>query len=66
MKISEVFDWIMATRCCAFYGRAVRDRSSESVTADRALLQRWLEQGLLRDDDRRLFDLQRSAVAVEA
>jgi hypothetical protein len=57
MKTSEVFDWIMATRCCAFYGRAVRDRSSESVTADRALLQRWLEQGLLRDDDRRLLDL---------
>ena len=24
---------------------------------DRALLQRWLEQGLVRDDDRRLFGL---------
>jgi len=57
MKTSEVFDWIMATRCCAFYGRVVRDRSFESVTADRSLLQRWLEQGLLRDDDRRLLDL---------
>jgi hypothetical protein len=66
MKTSEVFDWIMVTRCCAFYGRAVRDRSSETATADRALLQRWLEQGLLRDDDRRLFELQGSTVAAKA
>ena len=26
---------------------------------DRALLQRWLEQGLVRDDDRGLFGLER-------
>jgi hypothetical protein len=31
---------------------------------DRALLGRWLEQGLVRDDDRALFGLQDSGVGV--
>jgi hypothetical protein len=31
---------------------------------DSALLGRWLEQGLVRDDDRALFGLQESSVGV--
>ena len=31
-----MLDWILATRCAAACGRAVHDRSTETVPADRA------------------------------
>ena len=37
---------------------------AEHGEMDRALLGRWLEQGLVRDDDRALFGLQDSSVGA--